>query len=118
MTVHYLEIVTPEVDAVCDTYARVHGVAFGDGDAALGGARTAELAGGGMIGVRPPLRDDEEPVVRPYMLVPDLKAAVDAASESGADVAISSMKLGEHGTCAIVLHGGIDVGYWEVEQAA
>ncbi|MEM0963049.1 MAG: hydroxylase [Bacteroidota bacterium] len=114
MTIHYLEIVTPEVDAVCATYARAHDVTFGEGDPSLGGARTAELAGGGMIGVRPPLRANEEPVVRPYMQVADLRAAVGAASESGAEVAISSMELGERGTCAIVLHGGVEIGFWEV----
>ena len=48
MRVHYLEIVTKDVDAVCAAYARMHGATFGDGDAGLGGARTAALAGGGL----------------------------------------------------------------------
>lgn len=114
MTTQYLEIVTPDVDAVCATYEQIHGVTFGGGDPALGGARTAELAGGGMIGVRPPLRDTEEPVVRPYMLVEDIKAAVDAAEGAGAEVAIASMELEGRGTCAIVVQGGIDIGLWEL----
>ena len=38
MQVHYLEIVTKDVDAVCATYAELHGVTFGNGDASLGGA--------------------------------------------------------------------------------
>ncbi|MDT0631935.1 hypothetical protein RM540_09275 [Rubrivirga sp. F394] len=102
------------MDAVCATYERTHGVTFGTGDPALGGARTAGLAGGGMVGVRPPLRDTEEPVVRPYVRVQDIKAAVDAAAESGAEVAVPPMKLEGHGTCAIVVQGGIDVGLWEL----
>lgn len=114
MTPHYLEIVTPDVDAVCATYERTHGVTFGDGDPALGGARTADLAGVGMVGVRPPLRDSEEPVVRPYMRVEDVGAAVDAAEAAGAEVAVRAMPLGEHGTCAIVIQGGIEMGLWEV----
>lgn len=113
MTIHYLEIVTPEVDAVCATYAHAHGVTFGDGDPTLGGARTAALADGGTVGVRPPLRDTEAPVVRPYGLVPDVAAAVEAASSSGAEVAVPPMPLGEHGTCAIVVQGGVEVGFWE-----
>lgn len=30
MKVEYLEIVTPDVDAFCDTYATAYGVTFGD----------------------------------------------------------------------------------------
>jgi len=55
MKIQYLEIVTPEVAAVCDTYVQLHGVAFGDSDPSLGGARVAALEGGGAIGVRAPL---------------------------------------------------------------
>lgn len=114
MTTHYLEIVTPDVDAVCAIYEHMRGITFGDGDPVLGGARTAELDEGGLIGVRPPLRDTEEPVVRPYMLVQDIKAAVDAAEEAGAEIALPAMKLQGHGTCAIVVQGGIDIGLWEL----
>ena len=55
MQVHYLEIVTKDVDAVCATYAQLHGVSFSDPDAGLGGARTAALSDGGMLGVRAPM---------------------------------------------------------------
>lgn len=113
MHIHYLEIVTPDVDALCAQYAQVHGVTFGHPDPQLGGARTAPLTGGGMLGIRGPLRENEPPVVRPYVLVDDIAAAVTAAADAGADIAVSSMELGEHGTCAIVVQGGIDCGLWQ-----
>lgn len=114
MKIQYLEIVTPDVDAVCATYSNLHGVTFADGDPALGGARTARLHDGGVLGVRPPLRDTEAPVVRPYILVQDIQAAVNTAAESGAEVAISSMELEGHGTCAIVIQGGSELGLWQL----
>ena len=40
MQIHYLEIVTKEVDAVCAAYAATFGLHFGDPDAGLGNART------------------------------------------------------------------------------
>ena len=114
MKVQYLEIVTPEVDAVCETYALLHGVAFGECDPGLGGARTAMLANGGVLGVRAPLRETEVPVVRPYVLVDDIQRAVDTAAQSGAEVALPPMELPGHGTCAIVIQGGIESGFWQL----
>ena len=75
MQIYYLEIVTQEVDATCATQEQLHGVTFGEGDPVLGNARTAALANGGMIGVRAPMHESEEPVVRPYLLVEDIDAA-------------------------------------------
>lgn len=86
MQISYLEIVTPDVDAVCTTYSQLHGVTFGDGDPALGGARVTKLACGGTLGVRAPLHAGEKPVVRPYVLVEDIAKAVAAATEAGADL--------------------------------
>jgi predicted enzyme related to lactoylglutathione lyase len=113
MQIHYLEIVTNEVDAVCATYAQLHGVSFGDGDAGLGGARTAPLPGGGMLGVRAPMHETEEPVVRPYLLVDDVDAAVAAAVESGGEVAHAPLEIPGHGTFAIFIQGGIHHGLWQ-----
>jgi hypothetical protein len=76
MKVHYLEIVASDVDAVCAAYEAAHDIKFGSADPLLGGARTAPLPDGGSIGVRGPLRDTEEPVVRPYWLVDDIEAAL------------------------------------------
>ncbi len=113
MKIQYLEIVTPEVDALCVQYSAVHGMTFSEPDANLGGARTAKLRDGGLLGIRGPMHDQETPVVRPYVLVDDIKAAVDAAAEAGAVVALPPMELPGHGTCAIVIQGGIDCGFWQ-----
>jgi len=114
MQIQYLEIVTPDVDAVCGTYAKLHDVEFGESDQSLGGARTAKLANGGMLGIRAPLRATENPVVRPYMLVENIQATVDAAAKAGAEVAMPPMEIPGHGTFAIVIQGEIDSGYWQL----
>jgi len=78
MQIHYLEIVTREVDAVCSAYAAANGVQFGEPDAGFGNARTATLLGGGLVVVRAPMHETEEPVVRPYWLVDNIESAVGA----------------------------------------
>ena len=113
LQVYYLEVVTKEVDQVCAAYSAAGGVTFGKPDAGLGGARTAPLAGGGMVGVRAPLRETEAPVVRPYWLVKDIKAAVAAARKAGGQVAVEPMAIPGHGTFAIYVQGGVDHGLWE-----
>ncbi|HET9293177.1 MAG TPA: hypothetical protein VFO06_02720 [Gemmatimonadales bacterium] len=114
MRIHYLEIVTKDVDAVCAAYAAAHEVHFGPPDAGLGNARTAPLAGGGLVGVRAPLRETEEPVVRPYWLVDDIAAAVAAAVQAGGEIAVPPMEILGHGTFAIYLQGGNDHGLWQL----
>ena len=113
MQIYYLEIVTKEVDAVCATYAAVHNVKFGEPNAGFGNARTAALPGGGLVGVRAPMRETEEPVVRPYWLVDDIKVAVAAAEKAGCTVAHPPMEIPGLGTFAIYLQGGIDHGLWQ-----
>lgn len=114
MQIHYLEIVTAEVDTVCAAYAAATGVQFGPPDAGLGNARTAALAGGGLVGVRAPLRHDEAPVVRPYWLVDDIQTSVAAAVAAGGEMALPPMEIPGHGTFAIYLQGGIDHGLWQL----
>jgi predicted enzyme related to lactoylglutathione lyase len=114
MDIHYLEIVTHEVDAVCATYERLHGVTFGPADAGLGGARTAALSSGGLIGVRAPMHETEQPVVRPYLLVDDIDAAAKAAEEAGSEIAHPPMEIPGHGKFAIFIQGGIHHGVWQV----
>lgn len=114
MKIQYLEIVTKEVDAVCKRYSQLHDVQFGENDPVLGGARTAKLENGGIIGIRVPLRDSEEPIVRHYILVDDIRATVDLAAKSGGEVAVPPMELPGHGTCAIVIQDGFETGYWQL----
>ena len=114
MQIHYLEIVTPDVDSVCATYEQLHEVSFGQPEAGLGNARTAALANGGLIGVRAPMHEAESEVVRPYLLVDDIEAAVGAAVAAGGEIAHPPLELQGHGTFAIYLQGGIHHGLWQV----
>jgi len=113
MQIWYLEIVTNDVDAVCAAYAAANGLQFGDADATLGNARTAALPGGGLVGVRAPLREAEGPVVRPYWLVADIAAEAEAAVAAGAQLAVPPMEIPGHGTCAIYIAGGVEHGLWQ-----
>ena len=114
MQIHYLEIVTKDVDAVCAAYAAANGVQFSKPDASLGNARTTALQGGGLVGVRAPMHATEEPVVRPYWLVGDIEASVAAAVKAGAMVAYPPLEIPGHGTFAIYIQGGIHHGLWQV----
>ncbi len=113
--VQYLEIVTPSVNETCEAMAEAHGVVFGEPIAEFGNARTADLKDGGRIGVRAPMRDTEAPIVRPYVLVDDIEAAVKAAERAGAKVALPPMEIpGGHGTFSIYILGGIEHGLWQL----
>lgn len=113
MQTHYLEIVTRDVDGVCAAYSAGHGVAFGQPEASLGGARTAPLSGGGLMGVRGPLRDSEEPVVRPYWLVDDIQGVLAKVEEAGGTLALPPMEIPDRGTFAIYILGGNEHGLWQ-----
>ena len=114
MRVHYLEIVTPDVDAVCVAYEAAHAVRFSAPIPELGEARTAALPEGGLVGVRAPLRETEAPIVRPYWLVDDIRAAVAAAADAGAEIAIEPLEMPGRGTFAIYVLGGVDHGLWQL----
>jgi predicted enzyme related to lactoylglutathione lyase len=114
MRVQYLEIVTPDVDGVCATYAGLHGVSFSEPVAGLGNARTALLPGGGLLGIRAPMHETETPVVRPYVLVDDIEAAFKEAQAAGGEVAHPPMEIPGHGMFAIFVQGGIHHGLWQL----
>jgi predicted enzyme related to lactoylglutathione lyase len=114
MKVHYLEIVTTSVDETCAALAGAHGVEFGEPIAELGNARTARMEDGALVGVRAPMHDGENGVVRPYVLVKDIDAAVAAAESAGAQVAMPPTEIPGHGTFAIYLLGGIQHGFWQL----
>ena len=114
MRIHYLEIVSTDVAATCELYSHMHAVTFGRADPSLGGARPAQMANGGMMGIRAPMHDGEKSVTRAYILVDDIEAAVAAAAKSGAEIAVPPMKIPGHGTCAIYFQGGIEGGLWQL----
>lgn len=116
MQIQYLEIVTPAVEETCKALAAHHSVTFGEPEAAFGNARIAMLASGGRIGVRAPLREDEEPVVRPYMLVNDIEAASTEAEAAGAEFAMRATEIPGGGKFAIYFLGGIEHGLWELSE--
>ena len=112
--IQYLEVVTPNVAATCKALENVNGVNFGAPVAALGNARTAALRGGGMVGVRAPMRETEQPVVRPYVLVEDITAAIQKVQAVGAEIALSPTEIPGLGKCAIYILGGIQHGFWQL----
>ncbi|MEM9706930.1 MAG: hydroxylase [Pseudomonadota bacterium] len=113
MEIYYLEIVTPNVDATCDAFAALHNVRFSAPEAMLGNARVAHLKDGGRIGVRAPMRNDEDPVVTPYMLVADIEAAIAKAEAAGAEFAMRATEIPGQGRFAIYFLGGIQHGLWQ-----
>jgi predicted enzyme related to lactoylglutathione lyase len=113
-SIYYLEIVTRDVDAVCAVYSAANGLEFGEPDPGLGNARTARMRGGGLVGVRAPLRESEQPVVRPYWLVDDIESAVAAAVDAGAQLAHPPLEIPGHGTFAIYFEGDVEHGLWQL----
>jgi len=114
MKVHYLEIVSHDVDAVCKAYEAAHSVSFSEPDEFLGGARTCTLHDGSIVGIRGPMRDTEEPVVRPYWLVDDIKHAVANVEAEGGEIAVPPMEIPGKGVFAIYILGSNDHGLWQL----
>lgn len=113
MKVHYLEIVSHDVDSVCKAYELAHCVSFNEPDELLGGARTCTLSDGSIIGIRAPLRDSENPVVRPYWLVEDIEHAVANVAAEGAEIAMPPTEIPGKGKFAIYILGSNDHGLWQ-----
>jgi predicted enzyme related to lactoylglutathione lyase len=113
MAVHYLEIVSNDVDALAGLYQRMHGLSFGPPDPDLGQARVAAQADGALVGIRKPLAEHEQPIMRTYFEVEDLQQAVKKAEESGATIAYPPTRQGNQGTFAIVIRGDVEHGLWQ-----
>ncbi|MCB1590524.1 MAG: hydroxylase [Xanthomonadales bacterium] len=111
---HYLEIVTTEVDAVCAVHEATGSGSFGPPVAELGGARVCQMADGTRLGVRAPLHAQELPLQRAYRLVADLAAAVSACADQGAVIALPALEIPGQGRIAICQLGGIELGFWEL----
>ncbi|MBQ4836593.1 VOC family protein [Pseudoalteromonas luteoviolacea] len=114
MKVHYLEIVSVDVESVIRAYEDTYKVRFGETDELLGGAKTCRLPDGCMVGVREPLRETETPVVRPYWLVDDIEQAVQSAQSNGAEIALPPLEIPGKGKFAIYILGSIEHGLWQV----
>lgn len=115
--VHYLEIISPDVDETCASLSAIHGVTFAEPNPALGNSRMASLADGGRIGVRAPMRATEEPIIRIYARTPDVQAATEAAEAAGCQIAMWPMALpGNEGLFSIYLQGGNEYGLWQPGQ--
>ncbi|MCF2859149.1 hydroxylase [Pseudoalteromonas sp. SMS1] len=114
MKVHYLEIVSLDVDLVCESYELAHGVNFSPSDPLLGGAKTCVLADGCIIGVRAPLRENEAPVIRPYWLVENIEQAVLEVQSKGAEIAVAPLDIPSKGLFAIYILGGVEQGLWQL----
>jgi hypothetical protein len=110
--IHYIEIVCPDVDAKCAALARIHGFSFGKPVADLGLARVAEAGDGSFVGVRAPMAEHEQPVVRTYLEVDDMARAVKNAEAAGGVFAYGPTTQGDTGTWAIYFLGDIQLGLW------
>ena len=113
VSIHYLEIVTNDVDALCAAYERVHGLEFGSEDPDLGQARVAVQSDGSLLGIRNPLAEQELPTMRTYLEVADIKKAVKEAEGGGAMIAYPPTKQGKSGTWAIFIQGDVQHGLWQ-----
>lgn len=113
MSVHYLEIVSNDVDTLTRMYERMLGVSFGPPDPDLGQARVATRADGTLVGIRKPLAEHEQPIMRTYLEVADIQQAVKTAEEQGATVAYPPTRQGQRGTFAILFQGGVQHGLWQ-----
>lgn len=114
MKVHYLEIVTPDVDALCTIQTAATGAVFGDPVPALGNARTTDMPDGGRMGIRAPMNEGEEPVTRPYYLVDDIELSTQKAEEAGAEIIHPPLEIPGIGKFSICLIGTIQHGFWEL----
>ena len=112
--IHYLEIVTPDAEAARRFYAEAYGWAFSPAQPELGFAFVADLPGGSRCGIRAPLSPEEGPLVRSYLRVPELRAAVQEVERLGARVLLDYMELPGWGRIAIFEIGGVQQGIWQL----
>jgi len=113
LRVHYLEIVCLDVAARCAALEKAHGLSFRPAVADLGHARIAEASDGSQIGVRAPLAEHEQPIVRTYLEVDDIARAVKEAESAGAVIAYPPTQQGDTGTWAIYILGDVQIGLWQ-----
>ncbi len=113
-SIYYFEIVTPDVETVCRLYGEAYGWTFEAKGPEWGNSYVASLPDGSLCGVRAPMHETEQPIVRTYLRVADIDAAVEEAGKLGAEIALEPMEMPGHGRIAIYLLGGIQQGLWQV----
>ena len=65
------------------------------------------------IGVRAPLAQHEQPIIRTYLEVEDINRALKDAEAAGALIACPPTKQGDTGTWAITILDGVQFGLWQ-----
>ncbi len=113
MSVHYVEIISDDPGPLVGLYQRTCGLSFGSPDPDLGQARVATLSDGTLVGIREPLATHEREITRTYLAVQDIQQAMKEAEEHGATIAYPPTRQGQRGTFAIVIAGGVELGFWE-----
>lgn len=114
MKVHYLEIVTNDVDGHCALLAAASGAVFSAPVDALGNARIAPLDGQGRIGIRTPMSPEEQPTIRPYILTNNIQAALEAVVSVGGEIAHPPLEIPGEGMFAIYFLDGNQHGLWQL----
>lgn len=112
--IHYLELVATDPQATRDFYAAAFGLTFSAATPELGGAYFATLPTGSLLGIRGSMHAMETPVVRNYLRVDDVRAAVEQAEALGATIALGPTEIAGRGEIAIYLIGGIEQGVWQL----
>jgi len=113
MTERYVEIVSDDTEGLIGLYHGMHGLDFGPPVPEMGQARIATCEDGTRVGIRAPLAEHEQPIMRTYLGVHDIERAVKAAEAAGAVVAYPPTAQGKWGTFSIVIHGGVQHGLWQ-----
>jgi predicted enzyme related to lactoylglutathione lyase len=95
-------------------YGEAYGWRFEAKGPEWGNSFVAILPDDSLCGIRAPLSASEKPIVRTYLRVTDIEAAVQEAERLGAEIALQPMEIPGQGKIAIYLHGGIEQGLWQV----
>ncbi len=117
--INHTELISADADATCRFLADLFGLELTD----MGGEAgpyftfaTSETAGGA---VRPVAEGEPGPGVCPYFTVPDLEAALPAATHAGAKVLVPRQPVPERGWFAwLAIPGGCTIALWQDDPNA
>lgn len=114
MDIHFLEIVTSNVEKQVNVLSDTHGLSFSGPIAEFGNAMIADAPGGGRISIRAPMHDQETPTIRPYMLTNDIDESLKAAETAGAMIAMAATEVPGQGKFAIYFVDDAQHGLWQI----